>query len=278
MKVRDILKYMGYYIEMKDKVLWEGSQASGSLTVPGISDYEEIELINSVGRGVKCRKDNYGRWTGGAVFGRYSDGGHISCEMSMTTSGETLTFESRYCDYMSHVYHSDHTMRNEEIYPTVKVIGIEPRKSAILEKIGGGGVLNLVVSLYFRGVQNVKTHLSTQGNWAAIQSIDRPNDTEKQQLCRVPQWIENMLGRSLWKIWRCDSTTCNIYIRKTSRNTCLQHLYNYALQFWECAISKYQQSVYNSIRHKNGQSTNIRKIRLCLYRNRLLKIGGWNYV
>lgn len=150
MKVRDILKYMGYYIEMKDKVLWEGSQASGSLTVPGISDYEEIELINSIGRGVKCRKDNYGRWTGGAVFGRYSDGGHISCEMSMTTNGETLTFESKYCDYMSHIYSSVHNTKDNISYPIAKIIGTEPRKSVILEKIGGGGGTKFISLPVFR--------------------------------------------------------------------------------------------------------------------------------
>ena len=244
----------------------------GAITVPKLSEYDSIEIYTRWGSFAV----NTGRGIVSGIHCDWASGNPtqpITHHILGSISGDRLTITM--CNYIVHSAGSGHSGNVENQLYISKIIGIEPSKSAILEKIGGGGVSNLAV--FLRGVQYVKTHLNTQGSWAAIQDIDRPNNIEKQQLCRVPQRIENMLGRSLWKIWRRDSTPRNIYIRKTSRNTCLQHLYNYALQFWECAISKYQQSIHNSIRHKNGQYANIRKIRLCLYRNRLLKIGGWNY-
>ncbi|MCU7378120.1 hypothetical protein OBO34_16305 [Clostridiales Family XIII bacterium ASD5510] len=269
MKVRDILKYMGYYIEMKDKVLWEGQQMVGAITVPKLSEYDSIEIYTRWGSFAV----NTGRGIVSGIHCDWASGNPtqpITHHILGSISGDRLTITM--CNYIVHSAGSGHSGNVENQLYISKIIGIEPSKSAILEKIGGGGVSNLAV--FLRGVQYVKTHLNTQGSWAAIQDIDRPNNIEKQQLCRVPQRIENMLGRSLWKIWRRNSTPHNIHVRKTSRNTYLQYLYNYALQFWEGAINKYQQSIYNSIRHKNGQSSNIRKIRLCLYRNQLLKIRG----
>lgn len=152
MKITDIIKYMGYYIEAKDKVLWEGSQSSGTISTPGISDYDEIEVINTLGRGMLCRKSNDGKtWIGGAVFGRFSSGGHITAEIAMIQNGNNLTFESNYCTYLSHIYGSTHTTRNTEIYQIAKIIGKEPKKSAIMDKITTGGGTKFRSIPTFRG-------------------------------------------------------------------------------------------------------------------------------
>lgn len=157
MKVRDILKYMGYYIEMKDKVLWEGSQASGSLTVPGLDNYDEIGLVNIGYREIVCRRDGGKNWIGLGGIGLYSqNNGHVTYEMQLIQDGDILRFNSGNCNYLTHLQNGGHSSRDTNIFSIIKIIGKEPKKSAILEKIGGGGVLNLLVSLFLGGVPHAE--------------------------------------------------------------------------------------------------------------------------
>lgn len=138
-KLLDTLKYMAHYIEMKDKVLWTGSQASGSITVPGLDNYDEIGLVNIGYREIICRRDGRNNWIGLDGIGLYSENGHVTYEMQLIQNGDTLEFNPGWCNYMTHLQNGGHLSKNPNIYAIIKIIGKEPKHSAILEKIGGGG-------------------------------------------------------------------------------------------------------------------------------------------
>lgn len=278
MKVRDILKYMGYYIEMKDKVLWEGSQASGSITVPGLDNYEEIGLVNIGYREIICRRDGRNNWIGLDGIGLYSENGHVTYEMQLIQNGDTLEFNQGWCNYMTHLQNGGHLSKNPNIYAIIKIIGKEPKHSAILEKIGGGGVLNLAVSLLLRGTQYVKTHLDTQDTWAAIQSTLYRE--QKIYNATWGKWIKDLLGF----LWRCnvrfrDYTSHHFCGRNWNGFSDLQHRFNNDLQFqFQLCDKKHEPICSCGIRCSYNAGINLTNACRDISSNWLLKTRGWSYV
>jgi hypothetical protein len=137
-----------------------------------------------------------------------------------------------------------------------------------------GGVLNLAVSLYLRGVQYVETYFNTQGNWAVIQAIDRSHDTEKQ-LYKISKWFQNLLGTfRLCEIRRYGSTTDYIPLRGISHTPQIQYRHDYGLQFFN---GQYYRQEYISdicIQCANRSSVGINNIKRYICGDWLLKIWG----
>lgn len=166
---------MAHYIEMKDKVLWEGQQMVGEITVPNLSEYETIAIYTRYGSFIT----HTGR---GTITGIHCDWNSSQKTMPVThhiygsISGDKLNIMM--CNFITHIASSGHSANAENILYISRIIGLEPKKSVILEKIGGGGVSNLKVSLLLGGVRHAKTVGHTLKDWTVYKGEQSRNSNE----------------------------------------------------------------------------------------------------
>ena len=247
----------------------------GAITVPKLSEYDAIEIYTRWGSFAV----NTGRGIVSGIHCDWASGNPaqpITHHILGSISGDRLTITM--CNYIVHSAGSGHSGNVENQLYISKIIGAEPSKSAILEKIGGGGVLNLAVSLYLRGAQYVETHLNTQGNWAAIQSTNKNRYTCKR-IYRVSKQLQSVLGTFCrQETYRPDCYASIIHGRKCVHSRDVE--YNLTASRNELFIRNHFWEYPDATRcgHKHQNPRNDRTIRRSLHRNWLLKTRGWNYV
>ena len=139
-QLNQILQGICNWIAARNKVLWTGASKTGSITVPGLDDYDVISAeVNSYMCPVVMQRNSTGSFTGIGAIGTTSQLNTV-CVWLLKTGNDTYTISTF---SISHVGDGAHNAISQNGYGITEIIGIEP----IPEKITGGGYCKRVVSV-----------------------------------------------------------------------------------------------------------------------------------
>lgn len=128
---RAALRAILEYFSLKNKVLWEGTWESGSVTVKGISKYKTLQITVNGSHCIASVKDGNVI----AIAFEKNQWGVYSKHFTGTISGDKLTVVE--CYYMAHVPSSNHGATTATSIS--KIVGIDPILPDALQNIIGGG-------------------------------------------------------------------------------------------------------------------------------------------
>lgn len=132
-QLNQILQGICNWIAARNKVLWTGASKTGSITVPGLDDYDVISAeVNSYMCPVLMQRNSTGSFTGIGVSGVTSQLDTV-CVGLLKTGNDTYTISTYSISHVSGGAHSEITQNR---YGIIRIIGIEPIPKKI---IWGGG-------------------------------------------------------------------------------------------------------------------------------------------
>lgn len=139
-QLNQILQGICNWIAARNKMLWSGDKTTGSITVPGIDNYDVISAeINSYWHPVIMKKNSYGNYVGIGTSGATSQVNTVTIVLTKTGT-DTYTINTY---AVSHVNGGAHSGISQNAFGITKIIGIEP----IPEKIIGGGYCKRLISV-----------------------------------------------------------------------------------------------------------------------------------
>lgn len=135
--IRDFCSAVKEYFALKNKVLWTGSSSwiSGSITVPGISKYQTIQVGVGLANHSGMLYKRNGAFRGGVVIGYPA--WQATQSFVLTLSGDTLTMTDNVM--LAHNQSSNHAATKDKVYGIAEIVGIDPIIPDALKKYIGGG-------------------------------------------------------------------------------------------------------------------------------------------
>lgn len=248
--IRDFCGAVLEYFSLKNQVLWTGSSSwiSGSITVPGISKYQTIQVGVGLANHSGMLYKRNGAFRGGVVIGYPA--WQATQSFVLTLSDDTLTMTDNVM--LAHNQSSNHAATKDKVYGIAEIVGIDPIIPDALNKyIGGGYCIRKIGGAWHEAVNHLKRYIK------CIKDTAKQKEPVLLQKCNC--------GESIWKDYNSVQ-----YYASDNRNISDSWRRNVKHKFIEHMFGEYngRSKLYKSMRSAWSKHDGFRWRNSCLYARR----------